>query len=284
MNLHPESEAEADVIKRLQHFQPRPSQRAYRQMAADAPWLQSNSERIDTMQTLSFTRPVRLAAAAILIVVIAGAIIWATPPLRSLAQEILDGLFNRSADDTLVIEREPYPTPAGTISPERAQVFDSVQAAEVATGLDIRQPGIDLSPYLLSQVAVHHVMQTQWLTYNAPGRYLSIYQRAAELGWLDEGLVGASAEIIPVTFENANGETITGEYVAGGWQSSAAPVTTDDGMVRESAAWSGMSAQRKLRWQDGDRVYEMVVFGGGGDTADQDLTQEDMIMIAASMQ
>lgn len=222
-------------------------------------------------------------AAALGLILLLGVIIWATPPLRTIAQEVLDSLFNRSASDTQVIEYEALPTSEATISPTVAETFNSVTEAETATQIDIREPSGNMGILGLSGVTINHELQTVWLIYNAPGRYLSIYQRPAELGWLDEGTVGASAQVIPVEFTDADGVTRHGEYVEGGWLPTADATPTADGMMQEPAQWTSDTTQRRLRWQDDDLVYEMVAFGGSGDLPDRDLTQAGMVALAASM-
>lgn len=208
-------------------------------------------------------------------------LVLAVPPLRTWAQEIVDSLFNRAPADTQVLEYEVVPTPINTIAPSVAQTFDSIAAAEAA-GIDIRQPGIDLSPYQLSGVTVNHETQSIWLTYNAPGRYLSIYQRPAALGWLSERLVGASAEIVTVDFGGENG-ILGGEFVQGGWLPTTDPTPEGGDTVSQSADWTTETSQRYLRWQDANFVYEMTAMGGSSDTAATWLSLDDLIAIAKSM-
>ena len=226
-----------------------------------------------------YLRPLLATAAAFSLL---SALVLTVPPLRALAQEIIDSLFNRAASDAQVIQYDVHPTPISMISPSVAETFSSVTDAEKATGIDIRQPTITSTSYALSEVAVNHSTQTIWLTYNAPGRNLSIYQRPAQLGWLDDGLVGSSAQIIAVDFDGANG-IISGEYVAGGWLPTTDPTPTGDQSVSQGTNWSTDIPQRRLRWQDANWVYEMTAFGGDGDIPDRDLMQDDLIAIAKSM-
>ncbi len=226
-----------------------------------------------------FLRPVIGIAAALALVTI---LALTVPPLRALAQEIIDSLFNHTAGNTHVIEYAVEPTPINALSPAVAETFSTVAEAETATSLDIREPDISLSPYELTQVAVNHETQTVWLTYNTPGRNLSIYQRPAGLGWLDDGLVGSSAQIVPVDFGGVNG-ILSGEFVAGGWIASTDATPTGDNTVAQGTSWSSDVPQRRLRWQDANLVYEMTAFGGSGDLPGRDLMQEDLITIAKSM-
>lgn len=268
------------AIAHLKAFQPRPSAATYHRMAS-APWQYREGGRVSPRRLLP--TPALRAAAVVGLILILVAVVWTTPSLRTAAQEILDSLFNRAGTDSIVIEYPIVETPSGTLAPEMAETFYSVRAAETATGIDIRQPGIDLGQFSLSGVTINHTLQTTWLIYNAPGRYLSIYERAADLGWLDEGLVGATAQITPVEFLDANGVTLHGEYVEGGWLPTTDPTPVGGDRMQEPAEWTTQTTQRRLRWQDSDRVYEMVAFGGNGDLPDRDLSLDGLIAIAASM-
>lgn len=274
-----ESREEEAVVEALKHFQPRPSQKAHKRMSS-TPWMLNKETGL---RTNSLSRPFQVAATVVFIMLSVVIVVSVTPPLRSLAQDIIDTLFNRTKSDNRVVEYRVEPTPVNTISPSIAQTFYSVDEAERVTGIDIFQPTIDLSPYSLTGVSVNHQTETVWLTYNTSGRYLSIYQRPSALGWLDEGFVGASAEVATVHFENAVGITITAEYVVGGWKPLAEPTPINDQTVEQPQEWSSESVQRKLRWRDEHFVYEMVAFGGKGDIPRRDLLLDDMIAIAASM-
>ena len=269
---------ESQVIKQLQRFRPQPSKQAYGRLA-QAPWVRQRQHARKT----GSSQVVRLIAITCLAMMTIGAVIWATPPLRSLAQEIINQLFNRMPSDTRVIEYEAGP-PVATTPLSVAQTFLSVEEAEAQTGIDIREPQIDIKPYVLTGVTVNHETQSAWLIYNAPGRYLSIVQRTAALGWLDDGLVGASAQVEVLEFEVADGTIATGEYIAGGWRPTSKPETqADNGSVREPAVWTDETPQRRLRWRDTQFVYEMVTFGGDGSIPRRDLMRADMVEIAASM-
>ena len=259
------TEEEVAVIKQLQRFEPRPGLRAYQTMAT-APWTKPPG-KTHVISALVHSPFVQRAAAAVLITVIASTVVLVTPPLRLRAQEVLEVLFARAGSNTIAVENQAVPTLAGTIPPSVAQTFYSIEAAERALGNTIRTPQIDLTPYTLSGVTVNHETQTVWLVYNAPDRYLSIYQRSAELGWLDSALVGANALVKTVEFETLSGTAVQGEYVQGGWRPDS----------EQTASWTPETTQRRLRWQDGQLVYEMVMFG------DDLASEDDLVAIASSL-
>lgn len=258
---------EVVIAEQLQRFTPRPSQDAYQHMA-NAPWY-VKQERKFTVIMKSVPRAARLTSISLLVAIIAGAIVWAMPTLRSFAQELLDNLFNRAESTTIVVEPIQDPPPVVEILPSVAQTFYALDEAEAAIGMDISTPQTGIAPFELSGITVNHESQTVWLIYNAPERYLSVYQRAVGLGWLDEGVVGPEAAVEAVEFVNIAGFTIHGEYVAGAWQQVEGS---------DTATWTMETTQKRLRWQDDQWVYEMVMFGSSAVTA------QDMIAIAASMQ
>jgi hypothetical protein len=266
------------VIEPLRQFRPQPGQQAYARMAR-APWAVNSPRR--TPDSI-LPRYLRVALVTLAVAVIAGMVVWFTPPLRSFAQDVINRLFNRANADTQVIEINVGP-PVSTVAPSIAETFGSIARAEAQTGIDIREPTLDLHPYQLTGVTVNYETETVWLIYNAPGRYLSIAQRPAALGWLDAGIVGVSADIEAIRIETGNG-TLTGEYVEGGWRVTAEPDQETAGdTMQETAVWTDESPQRRLRWQDAELLYEITAFGGGGDSPRRDLLRDDLIAIAASM-
>lgn len=277
--MTPQTEKEKRVIETLERFQPRPGMHAYQHMA-HAAWSSSGRRRTSPGVFLfcRFWLPVALSA---LLIVLAVATIWVTPPLRLMAQEVLDSLFNRAPHDSIVLEYQAEATEVSTVPAHYSST--SIAEAELVTGLNFPEPTVSLIPYTLTQATINYETETIWLTYNTPGRYLSIYRRSVALGWLTDAVVGASAEIIPVEFEGPDGETIHGEYVAGGWQPSADPTSGSGETVQQPADWTAQSAQRRLRWQDANYVYEMVAFGGDGDLPGRDLMMDGMMAIAASI-
>jgi hypothetical protein len=266
------------VIEPLRQFRPQPGQEAYARMAR-APWAVGAPRRTSDS---ALPRYLRVALVTLAVAVIAGMVVWFTPPLRSLAQDVINRLFNRAEADTQVVEINVGP-PVSTVAPTTAETFRSIARAEAQTGIDIREPQLDLHPYQLTGVTVNYEMETVWLIYNAPGRYLSIAQRPAALGWLDAGIVGVSADIEAITIQ-AGDEFLSGEYVEGGWRVAAEPEQETAGdTVQETAVWTDESPQRRLRWQDAALIYEITAFGGGGDIPRRDLLRDDLIAIAASM-
>lgn len=263
MQTH-DSSNESHAADVLTQFQARPSPQAYQRMS-QAPWL--------APQKTTPKRMVTVAATLLLLVLLTG-LVWVTPPLRTLAQDILDHLFRRAPENTTTWEIDSTPPP--NVPASVAESFGSVARASARTGLKIHQPDSALVPYPLTGVTVNHSLEAAWLIYAHADGYLSIYQRSAALGWLDEGWVGKDAPIIAVTIKTAAGTELKGEYIAGGWALEGTPVPSADGVSQVPANWTTHTAQRRLRWQDSDTVYEMM-------TLDPDLGLVEMLKIAASM-
>jgi len=244
-------------VEQALHVQP--SEAAYRRMAT-APWF--------TPSTTVIRR--RIAAALLLLIVLSG-LVWFTPALHSLAQNVLDWLFKRASTETTwwTIDATPTtPVPASV-----AETFGSVAAAESQTGQKIYQPDFSLIASPFTGVTVNHERKAIWLIFAGDSRYLSIYQRAAQDGWLDEGLVGQTAQITSVIITDWAGRQWQGEYVAGGW---VLQTPTQAPATKTAANWTAQTAQKRLRWRTDTTVYEMMAL-------DPDLTLARMVEIAASM-
>lgn len=260
----PDSSNESRMINALTQFQARPSPQAYQRMS-QAPWLAPQK---------TATRPLVMVAVTLLLLVLLTGLVWVTPPLRTLAQDILDHLFRRAPENTAILgidSAAPTNVPASV-----AETFGSVARAAARTGRKIYQPDSALVPYPLTGVTVNHSLEAAWLIYANTDGYLSIYQRSAALGWLDEGWVGKDATIIAVTIKTAAGIELKGEYVEGGWALEGTPTPSADDVSQVPANWTTQTAQRRLRWQTSDTCYEMMTF-------DPDLGMAEMLKIAASM-
>lgn len=263
MQTH-DSSNESDIANALSQFQARPSPQAYQRMS-QAPWHAPHKTATRRMVTV---------AAILLLLVLVTGLVWVTPPLRTLAQDILDHLFRRAPENTTTWEIDS--TPPTNVPASVAETFGSVARAAAQTGRKIYQPDSALVPYPFTGVTVNHSLETAWLIYANADGYLSIYQRSAALGWLDEGWVGKDAPIIAVTIKTAAGTELKGEYVEGGWALEGTPIPSADGVSQVPANWTTQTAQRRLRWQASGAIYEMMVL-------DPDMGLAEMLKIAASM-
>jgi len=259
------SEEETEIVQRLQRFQPRPSPKAYQRMA-HTPW-NNPIERKSMMQTILPSRRFRTSVAVVMIVVLAGVVVMATPSLRVLAQELLNTLFNRESNSTITVQPPALPTTgdAGTLT--------DVTTVETEAGFHIAQPQSIPAGYAFSGVGYTESRHAVSLVYERPGAELSITQQPveyAEFGLLTDGAsgIGPDAPIASVQIGD-----VVGEYVAGTW------IMTSE----NQAVWQANAPSQRLRWQEGGMIYEILANGGSSDTG-SGFDQSGLIAIALSLQ
>ncbi|MDX1992554.1 MAG: hypothetical protein SF029_09195 [bacterium] len=258
------TEKERALVEQLHHFQPRPSQNAYDRMAK-MPW-RVQSERKTLMKTAMNSHSVRLALTTVAAAVITVSVIWVTPPLHSLAQEVLNTLFNRASSSTITVETQVSSDQAEPSRMEPAQV-------EALAGFTLKQPSSIPSGYTFGGAGYTASRHAASLFYQRPGAELLITQQPAayaEYGLLTDGDsgIGPDAPIEQVTIGN-----VLGEYVAGTW------VMSSD----NQAVWLPDASVQRLRWQEGDMIYEILANGGSADTG-SGLDRDAMIALANSLQ
>lgn len=196
------------------------------------------------------------AAAAVLILLFAASLL--IPSVRSFAQGTVEDLFERAESDTL---------PAGELSISNdTRNFDPEDDAR--TTVQMRVPARIPTGFELDSVTVSPDGTAVTQQYKRPGRFLIISQTTQEVP-VNYDLIGASAEIVPVTI---NG--IEGAYVEGVW---GARNPGDD------FRWMPDASFRRLRWVDGDVSYEIFSMGGSPGHAGY-LSMEDMIELAESLE
>lgn len=225
-----------------------------------------------------------LSHATIALIVI---LLLAVLTINSWAQDNPDGLFYHAAADMTIFEYEVETTPEVNAIPFAfAQEFETVVAAEIVTGHDIVTPRREPTSYWLDNVFYDSGNGTVFIQYaSPPERNLLISLFPRDYTGFDYSRVGASAEIIPVQIDGLRG-TFEGEYVEGYWGISREEIDSIrslTGDVSVSAEWYPVSSVRKLRWQQGDWVYEITAWGGDGSFPGRDLMMEDLIALAESM-
>jgi hypothetical protein len=199
------------------------------------------------------------AVAAVLILCLL--IILTVPQVRTLAQDMINDLFNRAPEDVMV-ERVVHPSP--TRLHMRYLEFSTVAEAEAELGIDLPEPAVIPDGYNVYKVHVSDDGQLIGIEFRGPpGRQLFISRRQPPTSERD-GLVGASAEIVLVEIQG-----IEGEYVEGVWK-SVSPTESE---------WINDSVFRRVRWQDGDYFYEIISAGGSPGSRGY-LDQEDLIEFA----
>jgi hypothetical protein len=252
---------EAALVNQMQQFQPHPRPKAYQRMA-QAPWLITATK---PSVRLNLLHPKWLVA-AVLIAAMAGALVWLTPPLRALAQAVIDGLFNRASSSSITIS--PLENTTGTES-----VWLSLPEAEARAGFSLRLPDALPTGYSFAGAGYTESRHAASLIYERPGAELVITQQPAafaEFGLLTDGGIGIGLNARVERVQIGQSE---GEYVVGTWTR-----TGDD-----QAVWRADAPYQRLRWQKGIMIYEILAMGGSLDTG-SGLDRNSLIALALSLQ
>jgi len=198
--------------------------------------------------------------------------VWTVPSLRIIAQQVLNSLFNQAASDTHIFS---YDNTLPIIS--STPISKTFSEAQSIVQFRIYEPkGV---PAAFGQPEITADATEVNFEYTLPGRYLSISEQLNTNGWQINGLIGASAKIIKVDIDG-----IAGEYVEGGWMSITTSPTPEQSRIgTEVGVWRFDIPTRKLRWQDGQVLYEIAERGGSPDIRDEYVSMSDMIAIAKSL-
>ncbi len=234
----------------------------------------------------------RLVTATVLITIIAGALLFATPKGQAVAQNILH-FFNRSESNQLPIQPSQLTTSPGA-SENPAVDPASITDAELTTSPTTPENravdpasiiDADLSIEEVQQQAGFDVYVPSWIpddlnfsaaTFEPENKIVRIFYRLFDTNGLvlrqeqipmtDAcelcGKVGADAAIQEVSIAG-----VYGEYVEGVWK-----------LTEKGAVWEDDPYLKGMRWQEGGMAFEML-YMGPPDT----LSKEDMIAIAESM-
>jgi hypothetical protein len=266
---------EKRIEQLLGQIQPQPTARLDK-LTADAAWNQKT-------QISKFVY-LRNAAAVLVILVI---VVWTIPPLRTLAQDIIDDIFVRAGDniwEASVDEKEEREERL-RIAAESCQGsnFDTITEAEALLGYDIIEPSFD-NLEVISVVARYpreNVSDTEeqvcvngvdiHYALRETSYYTSLRISQSSLGYplIDGMLIGADAEV-----ENFMIGDTQLQYVIGYWKGTA--VTPDE----YSGEWHNERIQR-LAWEQDGFLMKIEVFQLGD--KDNPITIEELLAIAESM-
>ncbi|MFN8372600.1 MAG: hypothetical protein U0694_06950 [Anaerolineae bacterium] len=228
----------------------------------------SSSVHVRVRPRVLHLRTLGVAAAAVLALLL---LTLTVPPLRTLAQDLLNLLFNRTDSNTLVYETpvsyDIQPTAVGSsiYSPST-----SVEAAESQAGFDIRVPALLPDGYVLVDVSYDVVAQQTSLFYMRSGIGLVIVQIPSASAYPLN--VGASANIVRVSIGGS-----IGQYVEGNWIVNPR-IEGTTATVSESS-WDSDFPFQQLRWEQEGFVFWMMSVAG----QHSDLTLDDWVQIAESL-
>jgi hypothetical protein len=124
-----------------------------------------------------------------------------------------------------------------------------IAQAEASVGFDVRQPPVDPQGLAFSQAEADPAIPAAWLVYTCTGCELVITQThgAADSPFLDTDW----SEVPPEAVEPVQINGLPGEYVQGTFVSQ-------DG---QSAFWASNAPVQRLRWRDGEMIFELRLSG-----------------------
>lgn len=203
-----------------------------------------------------FRFPTRQLAAACAALLVALTAVLSIPPLRSLAQEVLDALFNRTATDTDVFATPVVVDMLPTMMVP-APYLQSIDVAQVEreAGFDVLIPTFLPEGFAMTDIYYDAVAKQVFQSYARENNWVVIdgFTIAQGLAVDAQPLdVGASAEIVPVTVGDAQGE-----FVVGTWFVRPEPEDGSHAVITERE-WANDFPYQQMRWVDGDMMFWMV--------------------------
>jgi hypothetical protein len=230
-----------------------------------------------------FTKPLRNAAAVAAIIALLLTATLTIPPLRAIAQEIIDSLFNRTDADQETVVLGPY-----GIFQLVPYFYITVDEAQAEVDFTILEPSWIPEGLALHDVAYSPEEQVVSLSYREPTENftampITIYEAPLDNGWSSHSYlaIGASADITAVQIKRADG-AITGEYVKGFW---VTPPDMRSGSIETPFAvqWNANIPICRLRWQDAGLMFEIWSQTSGWQ-GDCPVSLDEMVAIAESME
>jgi hypothetical protein len=277
---------EEEITTIFNVFKPRPSQDFYRRMES-APWStpRKTVNRFETClrRLFGFGSPsplpglrVMLASLAILLLIVI--VTLASPSLQAVAQQLLQFIIPAPTDELTLQMTVQHPGTQEPLNAVERYPLTLTQAEETA-GYSIRVISKLPQGLTLAGARYNPDLQAVSLLYTGAGQTLLFTQRP--IGEINEfTTVGASA---PVEIVSVHG--IPAEFVTGGWkvtgtndriQTTPAPGT----QVSLGVYWDPSLPQYILRWQEGNKQYEILsTKTAQGITIDKD----DLIAMAESI-
>jgi hypothetical protein len=227
--------------------------------------------------TIYLRRLTTIAAAFVLLL----AVILLVPPIRSLAQDIIDSLFTRADSNEKMHTYQPITDADSSIvtAEEYYATLLTIEEAEALSNFDLKVPATTPPSYTFRGVSYSEKYHSAMLIYTLTGRGLYITQQPVEFAGEGDWPLGADANIIQVQIGS-----LEGEYVQGGWYVKPADIEIDKstGLKTEKATWISEASERRLRWIDDEMQYEIRAMGGS--EGHRYVGQQEMIEIALSMQ
>jgi hypothetical protein len=250
----------------LRSFRPHPSEAFYRRMAA-APWLAAS---LVTPRRASMNKPSKFFKWAVpilvgLIMVIGFA---ATPWGQALATEVFK-LFVHVERNTFPLSPEEITRVANPSSETPVPILNSalsVTELETQLGFDIKEPTVLPDFFSFQGIRVYGKSVDFVYQCSCGGRSLDISQQP--LSDATPAEVGVDTPIEEVQIGTMKGAYAEGSFVI----FPGAKVAT----------WNSEAPMRKLRWVDGEILFQMTSMGGSEEHAGY-ISKAEMIAIAEGL-
>lgn len=211
--------------------------------------------------------PYRLAALRVGVLVLAIAVLSATPWGRSFAQQLLS-FFNRAETD-IVAEQTAHP-------PKQKAVFSNLAEAEAAVGFPVKTPQALPEGYVLEEIRVNPSEQALTIFYHGPANQTPVMTPMVALTQRDSPFNDLVGPNIAIEVVDIGGHR--GEYVKGGWMYEE---TEGEGGVKEYRWEETFVPAQTLRWMSDDFYFELSFLGS--DTQPGFLDKNDLIKLAESL-
>jgi len=265
---------EHDVARVLEQFDPQPSARFHQRMQSQ-PWME------ETMTTPTHVTPKRtpnrrwIPAAGLLAMMVFAGLVVVTPPLRAVAQDMLDLFVRAPKEELTVAELEVNVPPL-----EAWQDGLSIVEAEQRAGFKLWTPSVVPEKHHFNQatyVPSEEMVTSLYVAADAPvvdpGQYsqLVLAQQPAlrAASGSSRFPVGVSAPI-----ETVQVDGVSGQYVEGAWCGA-------DPDPETPLQWCGSSSARTLRWQRDEWMFTLAALDINSSLPS--LTREQMIEVAANL-
>lgn len=224
-----------------------------------------------------FYRRNRLIAAVMLGVLLAGGF-WATPPLRTFAQSVID-FFIPSSTDTQQFSASLDGSRQLAAAPVSGSLSELTAQAEFALAL----PGYIPAGYQLDAAYYQADDHRAVINYTCDGSLgITVIEQQSATP-TEPQKVGASAVIVDVPIRAA-----IGQYVRGAWMADLDNLTADNeaGTYSVPEIWTNESDWQNLTWRENGINY-IVATGGAGDSITDSpcaLDKDDLAAIAQGLQ
>lgn len=241
-------------------------------------------------QTLRIQRMIKGLATLAALVIFGAAAVMMVPPLRALAQEIIDFFIQATTDSSTV---KLYA--GGTPPPPVEQYPLSLEEVTELADFELQVPVFIPKLYAFDGAQYDSREQSVTLNYTCQGPWgVAVSQTRwpeEDVVHLRAGEVGASAEIEQVMIG-----TETGQYVRGNWIVEVVPEVQkqlDESDTRISltteSVWTNNSEWQQLTWYADGRLYKVFTSSGYMErTANNyracNLDKEDYVQLARSLQ